>query len=156
MENAQNERSAVGWVVTVIILAAIGMGIYYLFNLGADTQNTNNTENSDYYVSIIQVKHQYKDGKHIYVGALDLPTPCYRLDAAITLSNDKNVISITTPENQDEACAQVVTTRNFRVEIDGPAGMTAEGFLNGRAVQLNIFEVPAGEDIDSAGFDTKG
>ncbi len=154
----ESNKNIMGWVVTVVVLAAIGLGIYYLLNPKQPVETMVN-EGSSYYVSLIPIKHQYKDGKHTYAGSLDLPNPCYNLEASIVSkagSTSTAVININTPTSLEEICAQVITKKDFKVEMAGSPDMMVEGVLNGKAVELNIFEVPAGQNIDEVQIDTKG
>jgi hypothetical protein len=155
-----DETKKVGNIIlTIVVLLALSFGIYYLVsNNKPDTYgNVQNVLGSDYYVSVVQMKHQFKDGRHTYVGSLDLPTPCYSLDSdLVKTSNTEGSITLNTSRNDEEICAQVVTTRTFRLQIDAPMNFMVKGMLNGRAVELNMFEVPASDDIDLFEINIKG
>lgn len=145
-------------ILTIVVLLALGFGIYYLVSR-SDVDNTANdpAAGSDYYVSVVQVKHQYADGTHTYVGSIDLPSACYSLESNSAMTGETAAtINLTTTMSAEEVCAQVVTTRDFRVQIDGPENLTVSGMLNGRPVELNLFEVPADEDIDEFEINIKG
>lgn len=142
-------------ISTLVVLVLLGGGLYYLLQMNPK-EEMDNTEEEAYYVSEVQVKHQYKDGKHIYAGALDLPNACYSLDADINKNSTTTAtLILMTNVSEEEMCAQVVTTRSFRVEVEGEATLDVTGTLNGRPVELNVFEVPAQEDIDSFEINVK-
>jgi hypothetical protein len=144
-------------IVTIVVLLALGFGIYYLVSRNDTNAAPQPIAGSDYYVSVVQVKHQFKNGEHTYVGSLDLPNACYRLDSSITKTNDASaIINLMTAMNTEEACAQTVTTRTFRLQVDGAMNLSVTGLLNGKAVDLNMFEVPAGQDIDLFEINIKG
>ncbi len=58
--------------------------------------------------------------------------------------------------NPEELCAQAVTSRSFRLQVNAPVNITTIGTLNNRAIELNIFEVPANQDIDLFEINIKG
>jgi hypothetical protein len=150
----QNKKNI---IISIVVIAILALGINALISTKDEDSNKAGTLVSDYFVSTIQVKHQYKDGNHTYVGSLDLPSPCFSIDAYGTKNDDGGAtIVINTPENKEDICAQVVTTKVFRVEILGDATMTVKGVLNGKDVQLNLFEVPADQDIDQFEINIKG
>jgi hypothetical protein len=144
-------------ILTIVVLLALGFGIYYLVSRNDSNIVEQPAAGSDYYVSVVQVKHQYKDGEHTYAGAIDLPNACDNLDSDIEKTGDASAtINLSTTMNTEEMCAQAVTSRNFRVQVDGPMSFTVKGMLNGKPVELNIFEVPANQDIDLFEINIKG
>ncbi len=144
-------------VLTIIVLLALAFGIYYLVSRNDSDTAMQPAAGSDYYVSVVQVKHQYKDGEHTYVGSLDLPNACYQLDSNIQKTGDASAtINLMTSVDAEETCAQTVTSRDFRLQTDGPMNLTVTGMLNGKPVDLNLFEVPANQDIDEFEINVKG
>jgi hypothetical protein len=144
-------------ILTIVVLIALGFGIYYLVSKDRATAVNEPLPGSNYYVSVVQLKHQFKNGVHTYVGSLDLPNACYALDSYTERTSDISaVINLVTSEDQEEMCAQAVTSRDFRHQINAPISLTVTGMLNGKAVELNIFEVPADQDIDQFEINVKG
>ena len=99
-------------------------------------------------VEIISVNHQFEDGKHTIVGNLTLPTPCHSYNAVPNFQEDGTVVVEITTESSDEMCAQVITDATFRVEFEGDEDLVFMGTLNDNPIIFNVFEVPAGENID--------
>lgn len=105
----------------------------------------------------INVKHQYKEGEHVFVGTFDLPTPCHGYNAEI-VDGDVPTIALTTiPPEEGTTCVQVIEEVAFKVSYssDNP-NQEFYGTLDGEPVVLNIFELSAGEDIDSLDLYIKG
>ncbi len=153
----ETSKKVVNFVVTIIILVALGFGIYYLIGGSGSKAPAPKVSGNDYYVSQIDVKHQYKDGKHIYVGSVDLPNACYKLESNISkTSNTEGLLTLSTSVNNEEFCAEVVSTKVFRTEISAESTFNLKGVLNGKELQLNIFEVPVGMDIDGFQINVKG
>lgn len=103
----------------------------------------------------IVTKYQYKDGMHVYVGTLELPTPCHSYNTEVVDGDSGKVLEITTTPG-DEFCTQVITERMFKVSFEGDEGESVLARLNGEIVNLNIFEIPEGEDIDEIDIFIKG
>lgn len=149
--------SSIVW--TIIVLVVIAGGLYFLSTSSKSGDSANSpVPGSDYYVSEVQVKHQYKNGQHIYVGSLDLPSTCYKLDFDIQTipETDSAQINLSTFTNSEEVCTQVVTSKTFRLTLDDTRKLIVTGMLNGKPVELNIFEVPANLDIDAFEINIKG
>lgn len=102
---------------------------------------------------IITAKHDYIDGKHIFVGVIDVPTQCHRLEHEVVFidGNVSNVeIQFTTHiDDPDALCAQVIQSAPFKVEFEAPENAAVSATLNGEGIVLNPVEVPEGEDLES-------
>ncbi|MEN9647276.1 MAG: hypothetical protein RLY57_80 [Candidatus Parcubacteria bacterium] len=154
----EESKKVVSIIWTLVVLVALGAGLWYLISHSSSKEAAMvPAPGSDYYVSLIQVKHQFKDGEHVYAGSIDLPNACYRLDSHVEKVNDTSVVlNFETSKNTEEMCAQTVTSRNFRLTIDAPMNTSVKGMLNGKSVDLNVFEVPANQDIDLFEINIKG
>ncbi len=105
------------------------------------------------------VKHQYKDNKHIFVGDLQLPTPCHEFEVKIEDTNDPNIKNInffTKQNNEQETCAQIVTPKAFRIEYTGPENLEFKAFIDKIPRRLNIFNLAPDVDIDEFELFIKG
>ena len=103
----------------------------------------------------INTNHQYRDGEHVFVGTITLPTPCHSFNAeAVELENETE-IRITT-DSSDEMCAQVLTDRQFRVSFQASEDQPVIATVNGELVNLNIFEVPSDQNIEDMEVFIKG
>lgn len=102
----------------------------------------------------ITTKYQYKDGQHIFVGNLKLPTPCHTYNAEVVQKDGAAEIRVTTEEGG--VCVQQITERLFKVSFEGEQGDNIFATLNGETVNLNIFEIPEDEDIDDIEIFIKG
>lgn len=105
----------------------------------------------------INVKHQYKDGEHVFVGTFDLPTPCHGHNAEIVDGEIPTIALTTIPPEENSACIQVIEEVAFKVSYmsDNPE-QEFYGTLDGEPVVLNIFELGPNEDIDSLELYIKG
>lgn len=104
------------------------------------------------------LKHQYKDGEHVYAGSIQLPSPCHSFNAEIVeTDNDPEIrITINQPE-QDQVCTQVITERDFKVVYPSEnEEQNFRFFINDKEYKLNLFEVSPEEDIDSVNLFIKG
>ncbi|MEL6803244.1 MAG: hypothetical protein AAFO91_05580, partial [Bacteroidota bacterium] len=92
----------------------------------------------------IDGKHFFVDDTHTIVGEIVLPTPCDLLDTAA-------IVQETYPEqitldfrviNNADACAQVMTSQRFRVDVVASEDAVFSALFENRVVELNL--TPAG------------
>lgn len=142
------------WVVLAVLLAIIIVGILVIKAQNKEVAENEEQEQQEYFEKTIDVKHQYKNGKHIFAGKIEVPSPCYQVEAVIT-PGDIAELNITTKDNGG-ICAQVITDANFYVEHEAPESQLYIGKLNGEPVNLNRFEVDSDLDINSFDIFIKG
>ncbi|MEY2703478.1 MAG: hypothetical protein RLY43_2117 [Bacteroidota bacterium] len=143
------------WVVVAILLAIIIVGILVIKAQNKEvSENANQQEEQEYFEKTIDVKHQYKDGKHIFAGTIEVPTPCYKAELSVT-QGDVAELNFTTKDS-GEVCAQVISNANFYAEFEGKQDQLFKGRLNGEPVNLNMFEVDADLDINDINIFMKG
>ncbi|HRY30924.1 MAG TPA: hypothetical protein P5328_00835 [Candidatus Paceibacterota bacterium] len=107
----------------------------------------------------VNTKHQYKDGRHIYLGYLEVPSPCYSHNVEIKKSEEITEIAITyqeDPSAKSENCIQMITEKTFKVSFEGAEDEDIIATLNGETVNLNQFEIDPDEDIEEADIFIKG
>lgn len=157
MENNNKKSTAI--IIAVIIIVLIGGGFYFSYkkrsvNDGSVTEQVplKGENGSKYEITSINAKHQYKNGKHIYVGMIDLPTPCHTVSVEAVSGGDNKFTLQFTTKTTDELCAQIITPRPFRVEFAGPKVVVVDATLNGEAITLNVLEIKEGQDIDKVDF----
>lgn len=160
MENNNKKTTAI--IIAVIVIILIGAGFYFSSKKSGIQTTTEDQiplkdgSSSSYEITAINARHQYKNGKHIYAGVIDLPTPCHTVSVtAVPSGTGKYTLQFTT-STTDEVCAQVITPRPFRVEFAAPKNITVDATLDGKLVTLNVLEVKEGEDIDKVNFNDKG
>jgi len=103
----------------------------------------------------LNTKHQFKDGQHIFVGLVELPNPCYKVTTEAIKDQNETVLNINYASTS-EVCAEVVTSKEFRISFEGKADETIIAKLNGELVNLNIFEIPLDKNIDEVKVYNKG
>ncbi len=143
-------------IVLVVLFALLGLSIY---------KSRNDSKNVDEVLPVtnevvrptetINAKYQYKDGKNIFVISLELPTPCHATSQTVLKNNDVYEINLEVKPTQ-EICAQVITERLIKVQWSGQPNDTYIVKLNGEVVNLNIFTIPAKENIDDIQVYVKG
>lgn len=150
-----NSKKTTAIVIAIIIIVLIAGGFYLSYKKGGVKAPTTeegiplkNGTGTNYEITVINAKHQYKNGKHIYAGIINLPTSCHTVDVkAVPAGAGKYTLQFTTATT-DETCAQMVTPRPFRVEFTAPKVITVDATLDGKAITLSVLEVKEGEDID--------
>lgn len=148
------------WVIGVVVIVLLALGIYWLSTPSTpDVGDTTQTPVAqDEYVQMVNVKHQYKDGRHIYVGEIDLPTPCHSLASAYNkdANNTTGYTLVFTSTSTSEMCAQVITSKPFKLSFEAVKDILLSATLNGKKLRLNLFEVPDNQDLDSFNVNIKG
>ena|SRR3989344_510838 len=106
----------------------------------------------------INAKHQYKNGKHIIAGEVDLPTPCHILTttAQIAESFPEQVTINFTSKDSGEVCTQVITLNRFKIEFEASANAVIKARWNGQPVELNLIPAGANEDLSDFKIYIKG
>ncbi len=109
---------------------------------------------------IVTVKHAYKDGKHIVVGSLMVPTPCDQLSwdvrVAESMPEQISIAFTTTKKEGTEVCPQVLTAKQFKVEATASSSATWSATLDETPLRLNIIEAGEGEDLEKFEVQIKG
>lgn len=109
-------------------------------------------------ISRIDAKHFYIDGTHTLAGEVMMPTPCDLLEAnaSVAESMPEQVTIAFTVTNEADMCAQVITPQRFMVSFDASPEATFSATLEGRAVELNVFEAEEGETPEDFELFIKG
>ncbi len=162
--NPQSNKKGITVAVAIVVLVLIGIAFYSLYKNDSSTNTAPLADNSapsqSTLAQIVTVKHQYKDGTHTYAGTIDLPTPCQRLTQSVvkdpTIKNKFTIAFVVSNDPDSTVCAQVVTSRQFKVSFAGPQNAIVGATLNGQALQWNVFDVGPNENLDSFQINIKG
>lgn len=103
----------------------------------------------------IQVKHQYKDGVHTFMGVVETPTPCYDI-TTVVLPGEVPEIKIMTKAQADTMCAQVITEKQFTVRFTGPEDTQFLTTVDNEPVNMNQFDIDPDVDIETVEILIKG
>lgn len=150
----ENNNKTTIWISIAVLLVLLIVGVLIIKATKNDVVEVNNTVEEDMYEKTVDVKHQYKDGKHIFAGTLEVPTPCHKVEATV-IPGDVAVLNLEVKDSGG-VCAQVITDANFYVEHMGPQELLFVGRLNGEPVNLNKFEIDADMDINAVDIFIKG
>ncbi len=151
-------KTVIAWIV-IIILIIVGVTLYWQFGRSNDVKSNANVpvSNADKKAdagvpSLITAAHQFKNGKHIIAGEVDLPTPCHILttDAMVAESMPEQVTIAFKSESKDaEICAQVITPERFKVEFMASKDAVIKATWNGQPAELNLVPVGPNEDLEN-------
>ncbi len=147
-------------IVGLVILLVIVFVIVLIRSKGAATVNEtpNDTTSVVEYADVVTVRHQYKNGVHTYAGDFRLPTPCHTLQSAIAAGSGRmvNFLTFTSTYPSDTMCAQVITTKGFKLSVENNPEAKVEATFNGKPLRLNIIEVGPNENLDDFEVNYKG
>lgn len=145
-------------IVTLVVVLALCLFSYELIFKKPLVESPSSEEQVDLTGNTLNVKEQYQNGSFTIAGDVEVPTPCHTVSANVAPSNSNTYMIniITTPPKDGVACAQMVTTRQFKVTFAAPQNAELKANINGAEYMLNRFEIPAGEDIDDYQLELKG
>jgi hypothetical protein len=148
-------------VIIIIILILISMMAFGVLNQKEEVEKMNDRERileeEQVPTRTIEVKHQFKDSAHTFVGTIDLPTPCHGLETVV--KEDEGLYEIgfmILPPADDVMCAQVVTPTPYSVTVSVPEDASFIMTVDGEVVNVNQFEVPPAQDINNYDILIKG
>lgn len=138
-------------VVVLLILLLVSIFGYELIFKTPLVESPVKEETSELPMSTLDIKEQYQDGVYTFAGTIQVPTPCHLVESNVTTAGDNQYeININTvAPGEDVMCAQVITDKNYKVSFEAPEDAVIRAFVDGVEYELNRFEVPAGQDIDS-------
>ncbi len=150
-------------ISVIVILVVLTVGYWWYSGRQQEKGTEGDTASSTIPVSeqdIVTVKHAYKDGSHIIVGSLMLPTSCEELswNTLVAKSIPEQVAINFTTKTQEgtSVCAQVVTARSFKVTVKASEQARFSAALNETPLRLNIIEAGEGEDLENFEINIKG
>lgn len=151
---------------TILIILVIAGAFYYLapdsvrfwddqtaavIDSGDDASNPSPHE-------AITAKHQFKSGKHIIAGEVNLPTPCHILTTTTQIAESfpEQVTINFTSKDSGEVCTQVITPNRFKIEFEASENAVIKARWNGQPVELNLIPAGANEDLSNFEIYIKG
>lgn len=154
METNQAKTIAL-WVLGALVVVAIIYGL-----VGSSKNNNVDTTDQSGQTSerAITVRHQFRNGKHTVIGDVDLPTPCHKLATKVSTGKSNPVthtIELTTSTSGD-FCAQVITTKPFKVTFPGGKDDKITATLDGKNLILNIIHAEDSENLEEVDPYSKG
>ncbi len=159
MEDQSIKKSTVVTSVVAILLILVGTLVYVKYiKPNNDVTPTGQVQGETEEKMTITAKHQFKNGKHIIAGDIDLPTPCYVLDSKVNVAESapEQVTLVFTATTQGEVCAQVITTERFKLEFQASEQANISATWNGKPATLNLIPAGANEDLNNFELFIKG
>ncbi len=156
METNHQAKTIALWVLGALVIVAIIYGFVGSFKSSDKDDAKNNPAQSS--ERAITVRHQFRNGKHTVIGDIDLPTPCYKLAVAHTAGKSNPVthnIDLTTSTSGD-FCAQVITTKPFKITFAGAKDDKITATLDGKPLILNIIHASDSENLEETDPYSKG
>lgn len=105
----------------------------------------------DQFKKTLTTKHQYKNGRHTFLGKFEVPNACYNYELTVddaNNTNDERIIKIDYIEPEVKNCPSTESVeKRFVSSFDGPADLDVRAQINGQEANLNIIEVPPNRDI---------
>lgn len=141
-------------VVVLFALLIIGMFVFAQLknneiNEGVPPVFEKSKEKDIPYADItrIDAKHYFINGKHTFVGEINLPTPCDLLNTDILImeSYPEQVELQFSVINNTSTCVQSISTQRFKIEANVSPEATFSAWFMGREVALNLIPAAEGE-----------
>jgi hypothetical protein len=151
--------------VTLFSLIVLGMFVFAFLSKSEKTTSKESgpeiieTATPGYLdITRITAKHFYLDGKHTFVGEIEVPTPCDLVDVNGTVDGQagESVLLNFIIINNSPDCEQRITSQRFLVEVNAPETVTILATFMGRSIELNLVPPTPGETPDSFELFIKG
>lgn len=159
MEDQTINKKKVFWAIVLLGLLVLGTWFYSEYGKNKDVvPETPNGEVQGISIERIDAKHQWKNGKHVIVGEIEFPNPCYILSTNTTVAESmpEQVTIAFKAETSGEVCAQVITKERFKVEFNASKDASIKATWNGKPVILNLIPAGANEDLENFEIYIKG
>ncbi|HSE34677.1 MAG TPA: hypothetical protein VLB83_01010 [Candidatus Paceibacterota bacterium] len=108
---------------------------------------------------VITAKHAYRNGEHIIVGSIPLPTSCHLLTQTTSTSTDKKkafIEFVSTAAKDADKCAQTPPPARFKVTVKADKTAAFSATFNGEEAVLNLIEAGPNENLDNFELYIKG
>jgi hypothetical protein len=148
-------------IAVVIVLLIILVSFLFLsekiFNYTV-VEQLNSPLQEDPILPITDIKEEYKDSTYTFVGTIDVPTPCHSLESKVNKISDViyEIEINTINPSEDIMCAQVITSKQYKVSFEGSENILVYAKINGTIYELSRFVIPEGEDINTFELMIKG
>lgn len=109
-------------------------------------------------ITRITAKHFIQNGKHTFVGDIEMPTPCDLVDVNSTVNKSlpEEIILNFKVINNSNDCEQMITSQRFVVEAQASPEAKVSAMFMGRAVELNLIPAAKGESPEEFELFIKG
>jgi len=146
-------------VIGLVIALALGALIYYTAQYyGPSSDQATPPPPPVSRHETITAKHQFKDGKHIVAGEVNVPTPCHILTAGALVAESfpEQVTIDFRASTTADVCAQVLTLARFKIEFQASEKASIRAMWNGEPVELNLIPAAPGENLEDFEIYIKG
>jgi len=104
----------------------------------------------------IPVLHQYRHGAHIYVGELEVPSICHRIDAESIVREsypEQVSINLSVLTDGEGSCEQRETLKRFKVAFQASPEARVSVFLDGERSTFVITEAASTSSLEAIPID---
>lgn len=132
-------------LIALLAVLSLGWGGMYYYAKRAEvaTSSQQPQTSPEAQLESISLKHEAEGDMHTYTGTIETPTPCYSVAAALAVNYTEppqGTINITTEENSDGVCAQVMTSQEFSVALSSAAAPEIKVIIDGKERQVAVVE----------------
>ena len=150
----QNILPALLAVLVVFVFVLLGYSTVSeesRFKFKKDRVDTKENINSLPKESALAVAHHFSGGLHTYAGAIETPTPCYKVSSKIfSQKSTPEIIEISfNTKDSGGICAQVITPQEFMVSFSAGSDAKVSARLNGSPINLSVIEVSSFDSLHS-------
>jgi hypothetical protein len=136
----------------IALIVIIGAVVLLSQKRGADPEDIIGNETRTEQTITARVLNE--SGSYTIAGEAQIPSPCHDLEVkADTTDKDDVVINfdLIVPD-EEEMCAQVVSSKEFRVTFRADEDADIRGIYTGSPVTLNLIPVESGEELGEAEY----
>ena len=158
-------QKSITLVIALLVVVVVGMFWFAYLERSADEVTTTPptlpeapTVQIPGYLERINAKQYVTSTGHVIVGEVVTPTPCDLIEVApqVRESYPEQVELQFTVINNDDMCAQVLTTQRFRADVTASAKATFTATYQGQPLILNLVPADPSESPDDFELFIKG
>lgn len=146
--SSTSNTKLITWLIVAIVVMMAVYGLYARYSTKPTEPAREESVATAEVEAPVIIRHQYKNGKHTFVGELELGSPCYSLTPD-TSSTSKNsyVVNLKT-KTTAEACITVVTAYPFKVSIPAAKSATFTFVKDTQPFRYKIVEAGSADDLE--------
>lgn len=137
------------WLIVATVIMMVVYGLYARYSTKpTEPANSNENISATETVAPVIIRHQYKDGKHTFVGEIELGSPCYSLTPDTSNASKTSFLVNLKTKTTADACITVVTAYPFKVTVLGPKSATFTFVKDTQPFRYKIVEAGAADDLE--------
>jgi hypothetical protein len=137
------KRTGTALIALLVVLSLGWGGMYYYAKRAEVRTGQPQTAAPAEHMDGITITHAADGDMHTYTGAIETPTPCHSVAAALSVNYTEppqGIINISTEESPEGVCVQVLTSQEFSVSLSSEEAPEIKVVVDGKERQVAVVE----------------